>query len=313
MLKGRCPGSIKLTASDNSGVWNEAGTFLDFSIAPAYYQTLWFRLCCAAAFMVLLWALYQLRVRELAHRFNIRLDERVSERTRIARDLHDTLLQSFHGLLLRFQAAINLLPERPAEARKVLENAIDQAAQAITEGRDAVQGLRASTVDTNDLALAIRTIGEQLATDPANQTSVEFSVQLEGTPRNLRPILRDEIYRIAGEALRNAFRHAQAAHIEVEIHYDERQLRLRVRDDGKGMDPKVLNADGRTRHYGLHGMRERAKLMGGKLAVWSEIDSGTEVELSIPASNAYEKDAGRRSWLSELAEKLSGKRMAMKS
>jgi len=161
--------------------------------------------------------------------------------------------------------------------------------------------------------VAIRTIGAELATDATNHDSVEFSVQVEGTPRDLRPILRDEVYRIAAEALRNAFRHSHGRQIEVEIHYDERQLRLRVRDDGKGMDPKVFSEDGRAGHFGLHGMRERAKLVGGNLTVWSEIDSGTEVELSIPASNAYEKDAGRRLWLNKLAEKLSGKGMPMKS
>ena len=307
------PGNYKfrVTACNNSGVWNEAGTFLDFSIAPAYYQTTWFRLSCVTAFLVMLWGLYQLRVRQLAREFHASVEARVSERTRIARDLHDTLLQSFHGLLLRFQAVSNLLPA--GDAKQKLESAIDQAAQAITEGRDAVQGLRSSTVKTNDLAVAIRSFGEELATDATKGNSVEFSVQVEGTPCNLRPILRDEVYRIAGEALRNAFRHAQARQIEVEIHYDERQLRLRVRDDGKGMDPKVLGGDGRAGHFGLHGMRERAKLVGGDLTVWSEIDSGTEVELAIPASNAYENEAGRRSWLTEFGEKLSGKGMSMKS
>jgi signal transduction histidine kinase/ligand-binding sensor domain-containing protein len=303
--------TFRLTASNNSGVWNEEGAFVDFSIAQAYYQTTWFRVCCVAAFLVMLWGLYELRLHQLAREFNMSLEARVSERTRIARDLHDTLLQSFHGLLLRFQTVANELP--PGDTKEKLDSAIDQAAEAITEGRDAVQGLRASTVETNDLAMAIRTIGEELAADVSNHNSVEFGVGVEGTPRNLRPILRDEVYRITGEALRNAFRHAQARQIEVEIHYDERHLRLRVRDDGKGIDPKVLKEDGRVGHYGLHGMRERAKLLGGKLTVWSEIDSGTEIDLSIPASNAYEKDAGRRSWLSELAEKLSGKGTAMKS
>lgn len=159
-------------------------------------------------------------------------------------------------------------------------------------------------------------IGDELSADAANQNSVEFSVEVEGTPRNLRPILRDEVYRIAAEALRNAFRHAQARQIEVEIWYDERQLRVRVRDDGKGLDPKVLSEDGRAGHYGLHGMRERAKLMGGSLAVWSEIDSGTEVELKIPSANAYEKAERTRrgrAWLSELAGKLAGKGTAIKS
>jgi signal transduction histidine kinase/streptogramin lyase len=300
---------FRVTACNNDGVWNEAGATLDFSIVPAWYQTIWFRVSCVTVFGVSLWALYRLRLRQMAYQFNMRLEERVSERTRIARDLHDTLLQSFHGLLLRFQTVSQLLPARPEEAKQRLDGAIDQAAEAITEGRDAVQGLRSSTVETNDLAVAIRTIGEELAADETNQSSAVFQVEVEGTPRNLHPILRDGVYRLAGEALRNAFRHAQARRIEVEIRYDQKQFRLRVRDDGKGIDPKVLGGEGREGHYGLHGMRERAELVGGKVAVWSERDSGTEVELSIPASTAYATTTRRRSWLSE---KLSGKRTDVK-
>jgi len=266
-------------------------------------------LTCVAAFVALLWGLYQLRLRQLARQFNMRLEERVGERTRIARELHDTLLQSFHGLLLRFQAATYML-DRPEEARKTLESAIDQAAQAITEGRDAVQGLRSSVTVTNDLACAITTLGTELAASEANSNAAEFHVEVEGTTRDLHPIMRDEVYRIAGEAVRNAFKHAEAKRIEVEIRYDERQLRVRVRDDGKGIDPKDLNEEGRPGHYGLRGMRERAKLMGGKLAVWSELDSGTEVELRIPASRAYETSRTQRR--SRLAEKLTGKDMGAK-
>ena len=162
-----------------------------------------------------------------------------------------------------------------------------QAADAITEGRDAVQGLRASTVQTNDLAMALNTLGEELANDPANHGSPEFRVTVEGEARDLHPILRDEIYRIAAEALRNVFHHAQARQIEVEIRYDNQQFRLRVRDDGKGMDRAVLSGHGREGHFGLPGMRERAKLIGGKLVIWSEADAGTEVELRIPAEAAY--------------------------
>jgi signal transduction histidine kinase len=235
----------------------------------------------------------------------LRVEERVNERTRIARELHDTLLQSFHGLLLRFQTASELFPTRPAKAKQTLDSAIEQAAQAITEGRDAVQGLRSSTVVTNDLTLAINTLGEELAGGETNPNAAEFHVGVEGTPRDLHPILRDEVYRIAGEALRNAFKHAQAHQIEVEIRYDERQFRLRVRDDGKGIDSKLLNDDERPGHYGMRGMRERAKLLGGKLTVWSEVETGTEVELSIPAARAYATAEGRRrSWL---AEKFEGR------
>ncbi len=241
----------------------------------------------------------------------LRVEERVDERIRIARELHDTLLQSFHGLLLRFQGAYNLFPTRPDEAQKTLASAIDEAAQAITEGRYAIQGLRSSTVVTNDLARAISTLGEELRTSETSQDSAVFHVDVEGTPRELQPILRDEVYRIAGEALRNAFQHAQAQRIEVEIRYDERRFRLRVRDDGKGIDPKLLNEGGRPGHYGLRGMRERAKLLGGKLAVWSELDSGTELELRISASHAYEgSSVPRRSWL---ADKFSGKDTEIRS
>jgi ligand-binding sensor domain-containing protein/signal transduction histidine kinase len=299
------PGSyrFRVIASNSSGQWNDSEAAISLEVDPAFWQTWWFHVSCVATFLALLWALYQLRLRQVARQFNIRLEERVSERTRIARDLHDTLLQSFHGLLLRFQTVSNLLPL--GEPKQKLDSAIDQAAQAITEGRDAVQGLRSSTVETSDLALALNVLGEELVGHESNPNSAEFHVAVEGTPRNLHPILRDEVYRIAGEALRNAFRHAQAHRIEVEIRYDERQLRLRVRDDGKGIDPKLLREDGRAGHYGLHGMRERAKVVGGKLAVWSELDSGTEIELSIPASHGSETSAARhRSWL---AEKLSGK------
>ena len=225
----------------------------------------------------------------------MRLEEHVSERTAIARDLHDTLLQSFQALLPRLQAAIYKLPESAVEARKTLEVAVDQASEAITEGRDAVQGLRASTVEQNDLALAIRTVGEELASADGNQSSPEFNVVVEGTSRNLHPILRDEVYRLAAEALRNAFRHAAAQKVEVEVRYDEKHFRLRVRDDGKGIGDEVLRAEEREGHYGLPGMKERAELVGGKLTIWSEVDNGTEIELVIPASRAYAQPT-RRLW-----------------
>jgi signal transduction histidine kinase/sugar lactone lactonase YvrE len=307
------PGQYRfhVMASNSYGQWNASEAAISLEVDPAFWQTWWFRVSCVVAFLVLLWALYQLRLRQVARQFNIRLEERVSERTRIARDLHDTLLQSFHGVLLRFQGAYNLFPTRPDEAQKTLASAIDEAAQAITEGRYAIQGLRSSTVVTNDLARAISTLGEELRTSETSQDSAVFHVEVEGTPRELHPILRDEVYRIAGEALRNAFQHAQAQRIEVEIRYDERRFRLRVRDDGKGIDPKLLNEGGRPGHYGLRGMRERAKLLGGKLAVWSELDSGTELELRIPASHAYEgSSVPRRSWL---ADKLSGKDTEIRS
>ncbi len=294
---------FRVIACNNSGVWNEKGDTLEFSVAPAYYQTNWFRALCGLFLLALLWAAYQYRVRQLQRKFALTLEARVGERTSIARDLHDTLLQSSHGLLLRFQTVSQLLPERPEEAKEKLDRAIDQTANFITEARDEVQGLRASTVQTNDLARAVSALGEELTADPANHNAPALRVTVEGESRNLHPILRDEIYRIAAEALRNAFRHAQAQHLEVEILYDDRQFRLRVRDDGKGMDAALLSGQEPTGHFGLPGMRERAKLAGGNLTVWSEVGAGTEVELRVPAGIAYA--VGRKgSWLSRL---LSGK------
>ena len=283
--------------SNNHGVWNETGVSVRIHVLAPWWATWWFRTTSILVCVTLLWAAYQLHVRHLHHEFDMMLEARVSERTRIARDLHDTLLQSFHGVLLRFQTAFQLLPERPVEAKEKLGCAIDQAAEAITEGRDAVQGLRDSTTQTNDLALAIRTLGEELASHAGNHQP-QFRVAAEGESRNLHPILRDETYKIAAEALRNAFQHAQARQVEVEIRYDNEQFRLRVRDDGKGIDPEVLSSQGKEGHFGLPGMRERAKIMGAKLIVWSEVDAGTEVELRLPASIAY-ATAREGSWFSQ--------------
>jgi signal transduction histidine kinase len=289
---------FRLLASNSDGLWNGPEASVAFNVEPAVWQTWSFRTACVIVAVLGTVILYRYRLHQMARQLDVRFEERFSERARIARDLHDTLLQSFQGLLLRFQTVSALLPSRPDEAKQTLDSAIDQAAQAITEGRDAVQGLRSTTVVSNDLAVAIRALGEELAADEANSNSAVFHVEVEGTPRGLHPILRDEVYRIAGEALRNAFRHAAAKRVEVEIHYDERQLRLRVRDNGNGIDPKDLNEGGRRGHFGLRGMRERAKLLGGKLTVWTQMDSGTELELSIPASQAFATPAtAKRSWL----------------
>ena len=289
---------FRVIASNNNGVWNERGDSLEFVVDPAYYQTIWFRALCAVLVLMLVWAAYRVRVMQLRHDFALTLEARVGERTSIARELHDTLLQSFHGLMLRFQIISELLPERPVEAKEQLDKAMDRAAKAITEGRDAIQGLRESTIETNDLARAVNTVAEELAADSANQGSPTFRLTVEGESRDLHPLLRDEIYRIAAESLRNAFRHAEARHIEVEIHYDDQQLRLRVRDDGKGIAPVFLSGEGPAGHFGLAGMRERAQLIGGKLTVWSDVGEGTEVELRVPAAIAY-TNARRGSWLSE--------------
>jgi len=278
---------FRVIASNNSGIWNDQGDTLEFSVDPAYYQRNWFRAMCVSVVLLLLWTAYQLRVRQLTWRFNLALDARVAERTRIGRELHDTLLQSFQGVLLKFQSVFKLLPERPVEARDRLERALDRATEAITEARDAVQGLRSSALHTNDLADSIARLGEELARDGSDENSVAIEVEVEGTPRNLGLIVRDEVYRIACEALRNAFRHAQARHITVEMQYDDSHFRLRVPDYGKGMTQEIVEREPAKGHFGLHGMRERAEGIGGHIDFWSKLDFGTVIDLVIPANFAY--------------------------
>jgi signal transduction histidine kinase/ligand-binding sensor domain-containing protein len=279
---------FRVKACNNSGVWNDGGASLEFVIPPAWYQTNSFRALCLAAVLLSLWAAYQLRVRQLAHQFNIRLEARVSERTRIARDLHDTLLQSLQGLLLRFHSALKLLPARPDEARDRLEGALDQAEAAITEGRNAVAGLRASATTTNDLANVIAALGAELTNDPSPVNTPAIAVDVDGPARDLNPVVRDEAYRIAAEALRNAVKHGHARRIAVTIDYQPRQFRLVVCDDGTGMDVEIVQGQEVPGHFGLPGMRERAEIVGGKLKVWSKIDSGTQIELTIPGAIAYD-------------------------
>ncbi len=290
---------FRVQGSNSDGIWNEQGVSLPIVLSPPWWRTTWFRASTAALVLVLLAGAYRLRMQQVQHAFDMTLEARVGERTRIARELHDTLLQSFHGLLLRFQTASHLLPDRPREAKEKLESAIEQAAGAITEGRDAVQGLRASIVERNDLAAAITTLAGELATAPSVDRPPVFRLAVEGQARDLHPIVRDEIYKIAAETLRNTFQHARAGRVEAEIRYDASEFRLRLRDDGQGIDPGVLAGQGAEGHYGLRGMPERAALMGGKLAVWSEVGVGTEVELRLPAAAAYA--ASRRpSWMSRL-------------
>ena len=282
---------FRVIASNSEGVWNSAEAALPFTIAPAWSQMRSFWAVVGLLGASGIWGGYRLRLRQLARQLDLRFEERLAERSRIARELHDTLLQSFQGAVLRFRAVTYMLPDRPADARATLENAIDQARQAIVEGRDAVQGLRSPAIARNDIAVAIATLAETLSNDDGDQSPPVFHVTVEGTPRDLPPIVQDEVYRIAGEALRNAFRHAHASRIEVELRYDQRRFRLRVRDDGKGIDTDAARGRTYDGHYGIAGMHERAKLVGGTLSVWSEVHSGTEMELTIPASVAYSKSA----------------------
>jgi signal transduction histidine kinase/ligand-binding sensor domain-containing protein len=280
---------FRVIARNNDGVWNEAGASLDFSILPAYYQTSWFRAICGATVLLFLWLVYQFRLRQLQRQFNIGLEAEVHERTRIARDLHDTLLQSLHGLMFQFQAVRNLLPSRPDEAMESLDNAIHDTERALAEGRDTIQGLRSEALAGGALAEVLMAASRELANSgSAEQGPPIFELIEEGERRTLFPTANSEVCRIAFEILRNAYRHAHANRIEAEIRYDDLVLRLRIRDNGRGIDPKVLKEGGIGGHWGLRGIRERAQRIAARLDFWSEVGAGTEVQLTVPADVAYE-------------------------
>jgi signal transduction histidine kinase len=285
--------TFRLKASNNDGIWNEQGVTLHIRVLPPWWNTLWFRALCAAAMVALLCAVYKLRLRQLAAQFNMRLEERVKERTRIARELHDTLLQSFQASLIRMQAARNLFARRPEDAMQSLDRAITMSDGAVAEGRSAIQNLREEPAAKGDLAKLLTAAGQEFAPTGETPRMPIFCVKVEGERQELDPVLQDEVYRIARELLRNAFQHAQAGRIEAELRFESRQFRVHVRDDGIGIDPEILTA-GRAGHWGLAGMRERANQLGGKFDLWSQPGAGTEAVLTVPAAAAYGASNGGR-------------------
>lgn len=284
------PGNYRfhVMACNNSGVWNETGTYVDFSIAPAYYQTAWFRVSIVILLLLVLGALYQLRLRQVARVVRARMEERLEERERIARDLHDTLLQSVQGLILKFSAVSKQIPP-DLPARTALEKTLDHADQVLAEGRDSIRNLRVTSASLNDLPAAFRSVAEEAL----QGGDAIFKMVVEGRVRDLHPLVLEECYCIGREAIINALSHSAGQHVEAEITYDTRQFRLRVRDDGRGIEPEILEAGGRSGHWGLQGMRERAEKIGGQLRFWSRPETGTEVELTVPGATAYQGSSQR--------------------
>jgi signal transduction histidine kinase len=288
--------TFRVSASNNDGVWNETGAAIEFTIPPAFYQTRGFYVLCVLVCLAVLTVAYRVRVRQVAAQVRGRLEERLAERERIARDLHDTLLQGMQGLIWRFQAASDRIP--PGEpARQLMEQSLDRADKLLEESRDKVKDLRPAASDAADLAQALAAEGEQFA----KLHSATFAVSVQGVPRDLHPIVREEGFLIGREAMANAFRHAGAATIETEVTYGDGALHIRIRDDGRGISEAVLDAGGRPGHFGLLGMRERAKKLGAHLEVWSKPGAGTEIDLRVPAQVAYRQpqpeSRGVRSWL----------------
>ncbi len=279
---------FRVKAANPDGVWNEDGARLTLDLPPTFLQSRLFLALCVLAAIGVATAAYRLRVARITQRLQAALRERTAERERIARELHDTLLQGVQGLILKFQSASRQVPKE-LPAREALEQALDRAEDVVVEARDRVRSLR--TDAAGDLAATLAEVAERMRDDSA----AEVVVRVEGTPRALHPVVADEIERIAVEALFNAHRHAGAQRIVVEVAYDPRRLGVRVRDDGVGIDQAVLDAGGREGHFGLAGMRERANKISATLTVRSRPGQGCEIELVVPASVAY-TTRSRRPW-----------------
>jgi signal transduction histidine kinase len=271
---------FRVIASNSDGLWNGTEATLPFEIQPLIWQTAWFQLSAVALSGLAGWGLYRLRVRQVARRLNARFEERLAERTRIAQELHDTLLQGFVSASMQLHVAVEGLPE-DSPARTSLGRVHDLMRRVIDEGRNAVRGLRSTSSAPHDLEQAFAGVQREVGLD-----SAQYRVIVEGRPRVLKPIIRDEVYRIGREGLVNAFRHAEATHIEIELEYGARELCMFVRDDGRGVDPKVVRA-GSDGHWGITGMRERAHRIGGTLKIRSRAAAGTELELRIPGDIAF--------------------------
>jgi signal transduction histidine kinase len=263
---------------------------------PFIWQRRWFRLAAGLALLSALLALYRYRLRQLTRQFNIRFEERLAERTRIAQELHDTLLQGVISASMQLHVAVDNLPD-DSPAKKQLGHVQRLMGQVIEEGRNAVRGLRSGGGDSPGLEQSLSLVRQEFAVEG----QADFRVVVEGKARALHPAVRDEVYRIGHEALVNAFRHSRAKKIEVEVEYGAGGLRLLVSDDGMGIDTGVLQS-GRDGHWGLSGMRERAEKIGARLKVRSRASAGTEVELTVPARVAFQNHAPSfpRRWFARL-------------
>src|SRR6266567_4648618 len=292
------PGSyqFRLIASNGDGVWNGPEAAIAVTVAPAIWQTWWFRSACVLVVGSVMLLLYRFRLRRLTQQMNVRFEERLAERTRIAQELHDTLLQGFLSASMQLHVADDRLPEN-SPVKPIVSRVLTLMKDVIEDGRNTLRGLRSRTYELHDLAQAFSRIPEELSL----QQQLDYRVIVEGEPRPLHPVIRDDVYRIGREALVNSFRHAQASSIEVEIEYGAKQLRVLVRDNGGGIDPQVLHS-GREGHWGLSGMRERAERIGARLTVWTRPVGGTEIELSVPATLAFEPKSsnGASNWFMKL-------------
>jgi signal transduction histidine kinase len=283
------PGDYRfhVIASNGNGIWNGEEAVLGLTVTPAFWQTRWFQATLLLIVGAGAWAMYRLRLHQVRRQMNVRFEERLAERTRIAQELHDTLLQGFVSASMQLHVAAATLPiDSPAKVS--LRKVQDLMTRVIDEGRNAVRGLRSTGTASDDLQRAFSGLSEEL--NPGND--IDYRVTVEGRDRPLQPFIRDEIYRIGREAVVNAFRHSGANRVEMAVEYGMREFRILVRDNGRGMDNEVLRS-GSDGHWGLPGMRERADRIGAGFRVMSSVGSGTEVELSVPARVAFARRKSR--------------------
>jgi ligand-binding sensor domain-containing protein/signal transduction histidine kinase len=277
---------LEVQGATSAGPWSAIRT-LELTILKPWWQTTIFRVAIAFLMLGIALSAYRLRVRHVTRQFEMRLDERVAERTRIARELHDSLLQGFQGLMFRLQAVRNLLPLRPQEAAQALDAALSRGDETVEEARVAVTDLRTFGSGESDLETALREMAHDVAL-MSRADAPEYRVLVTGERRNMIPLVRDDVLQVAREAFRNVLLHARARVVQVDVIWGDERFILRVRDDGVGLDPKMI-AHGRDGHWGLQGMRERTRQVGGSLEIRSEGNSGTVVELSVPAARVYSR------------------------
>ncbi|MBV8729034.1 MAG: ATP-binding protein [Acidobacteriia bacterium] len=285
-------------ASNAGETWSTSADSQAFTILPAFYQTWWFDTLCVAAGVLLLWLAMAARTRYVAAAVRMRAEDRASERVRIARELHDTLLQGVQGLLLCFHAAAEKVPDSH-EAKGALEKALATAEQIILEARDRVNRLRSQSLLASDLEPALRAVAIGLS----SHSKIDFSMESTGERKELKPDPTDEVFYIAREALTNAFRHSFATRIALKLDYGRKQFVMECRDDGRGFDGLQRQQAEANGHWGLQGMQERARKIGGNFSYDSTPGNGTCIRLTLPAGRAY----GRSMTFRRIFGRLSAK------
>jgi signal transduction histidine kinase len=279
--------TFRLLACNNDGVWNDTGASLSFYLKPAYYQTLWFRILCLVAVVIAAIILFRRRLRAARRLMRLRFEERMEERTRIAQELHDHLIQEMVGISMQLEVADELTPGS-ADAKTPLHRALMLSRSAIAEGRITLQSLRQPRVTASALIESLRRTAD--AYPGGNRPPIEY--RLDGQERLLRPETAEDLCEIAAEALRNALKHAGKGSVQVDLRYGSTAFELVIRDEGHGITEQVLQA-GVPGHFGLAGMRERAARMGADLSIISAPGRGTSVRVSVPAARAYQDEGSR--------------------